>query len=74
MDLKSLECFFNRNKLNMRQQGWLELFKDYDYSINYDPGKANVVANAPKRKSSSSLASLHTIERQIIFDLERIES
>ena len=74
MDHKSLEYSFNRNNLNMRQRRWLELFKDYDYSINYDLGKANVVTNALKRKSSNSLASLHTTERQIIFDLERMES
>ena len=30
----------------MRQGRWLELIKDYDLTIQYHPGKANVVADA----------------------------
>jgi hypothetical protein len=30
----------------MRQKRWLDLIKDYDLTINYTPGKANVVADA----------------------------
>jgi hypothetical protein len=30
----------------MRQRKWLELIKDYDLTINYALGKANVVADA----------------------------
>ncbi|KAA0043132.1 ty3-gypsy retrotransposon protein [Cucumis melo var. makuwa] len=37
-------------ELNMRQQRWLELVKDYDCEILYHPGKANVVADALSRK------------------------
>jgi hypothetical protein len=29
----------------MRQGRWLELIKDYDLTINYTPGKANVVVD-----------------------------
>nr|GEU33272.1 hypothetical protein [Tanacetum cinerariifolium] len=35
-------------ELNMRQRRWLELLSDYDCEIRYHPGKANVVADAPK--------------------------
>ena len=34
----------------MRQRRWLELIKDYDLSLEYHPGKANVVADALSRK------------------------
>ena len=36
--------------LNLRQGRWLELFKDYDYIIDYHPGKTNVMADALSRK------------------------
>jgi hypothetical protein len=51
-DHKSLKYFFTRKELNMRQQWWLELIKDYDLTINYTPWKANVVADALSRKST----------------------
>jgi hypothetical protein len=35
----------------MRQRRWLELIKDYDMSLQYHPGKANVVADTLRRKS-----------------------
>ena len=42
----------------MQQRRWLELVKDYDYVINYHPGKANVVADALSRKSTQNAAVL----------------
>jgi hypothetical protein len=49
-DHKSLKYIFTRNDLNLRQCRWLELIKDYDLGINYDLGKANLVADALSRK------------------------
>ncbi|KAJ4980513.1 hypothetical protein NE237_031350 [Protea cynaroides] len=49
-DHKSLTYLFNQKELNMRQRRWLELLKDYDCDIQYHPGKANVVADALRRK------------------------
>jgi hypothetical protein len=45
-DHKSLKYIFTQKELNLRQRRWLELIKDYELSIHYHPGKANVVADA----------------------------
>jgi hypothetical protein len=45
-DHKSLKYLFTQPDLNMRQQRWLELIKDYELEVHYHPGKANVVADA----------------------------
>ena len=59
-DHRSLKYIFNQRDLNLRQWRWLELLKDYDMTILYHPGKANVVAGALSRKAVSmgSLAML----------------
>ena len=54
-DHKSLKYIFMQADLNMRQRRWLELTKDYDLEVHYHPGKANVVADALRRKSSLPL-------------------
>ena len=48
-DHKSLQYIFTQKELNLRQRRWLELIKDYDCTIEYHPGKANVVAYALSR-------------------------
>ncbi|XP_073219904.1 uncharacterized protein [Cicer arietinum] len=40
-------------ELNMRQCRWMEFLKDFDFELNYHPGKANVVADALSRKTLS---------------------
>jgi len=50
----------------MRHQRWLELLKDYDFGLNYHPGKANVVADALSRKT------LH-MPAMMVKELEQLE-
>ena len=64
---KSLKYLLMQKELNLRQQRWLELFKDYDYIIDYHLGKANVVADALRRKAIAVLLLRHS-EWKIVFD------
>jgi hypothetical protein len=50
MDQKSLKYLSAQADLNMRQQRWLELIKDYELEIHYHPGRANMVADALSHK------------------------
>ena len=47
----------------------MELLEDYDFELQYHPGKANVVADALSRRSYAELASLMCREWQILDDL-----
>ena len=52
----------------------MELLKDYDISILYHPGKANVVADALSRKAGSmgSLAHLHVSRRPLATEVQTL--
>jgi hypothetical protein len=49
-DHKRLKYLFTQLDLNMSQQRWLELIKDYKLEVHYHLGKANVVVDALNRK------------------------
>lgn len=51
---------------------WIELIKDYDCTIDYHPGKANVVADALSRKSSSSIAHLRVTYMPLLIELRSL--
>ena len=50
----------------MRQRKWMEFLEDYDFTLHYHPGKANVVADALSRKSRGVLASIASREWRML--------
>ena len=58
-DHKSLKYLPSQRELNLRQRRWMELIKDYDWVIDYHPGKANVVADSLSRKTMQMLRALN---------------
>ena len=50
----------------MRQRRWMKYLEDYDFTLHYHLGKANVVANALSRKSRGVLASVDSWEWQML--------
>ena len=62
-DHKSLKYLLTKKELNLRQSRWLELFKDYDFIVDYHLGKTNVVADTLSRKTISVLSLKHCIWR-----------
>ena len=71
-DHKSLQYIFTQKELNLRQRRWLELIKDYDYTIEYHPGKANVVADALSRRPESSLSHMRSGYLPLLVDLRAL--
>ena len=59
---KSLKYIFTQWDLNMRQRGWMEYLEDYDFTLHYHPGKANVMVDALSQKSRGVLASVASRE------------
>ena len=71
-DHRSLQYLFIEKDLNMRQRHWFEVLKDYDLTILYHLGKANVIADALSRKAASmgSLAYLLVGDRYLSLDVQ----
>ena len=52
-DHKSLKYLFSQKELNLRQRRWMEHLEDYDFDLQYNPRKADVVADALSKKPAS---------------------
>ncbi|WMV55333.1 hypothetical protein MTR67_048718 [Solanum verrucosum] len=53
-DQKSLQYVFSHKELNLIQRRWLELLKDYDISILYQPGSRTVKGTTVRRPARGS--------------------
>ena len=73
-DHHSLQYVFTQKDLNLRQRRWMVLLKDYDITILYHPGKANVVADALSRRAGSmgSLAHLQVSRRPLAREVQTL--
>ena len=49
----------------------MEFLEDYDFTLHYHPGKANVVADALSRKSRGVLASIASWEWRMLVTVGR---
>jgi hypothetical protein len=71
-DHKSLKYIFTQPDLNLRQRRWLKLIKDYDLGINYQPGKANVVADALSRRSHLTMLATRELLPEFCKEFEKL--
>ncbi|KAK4390158.1 Transposon Tf2-12 polyprotein, partial [Sesamum angolense] len=62
---KSLKYIPTQKELNLWQRRWIELLRDYDYTIDYHPGKANIVADTLSRKTMDQLAMKPSLQDKI---------
>ena len=70
--MSDLKYLFTKNELNLRQRRWVELIKDYDCTIYFYSGKANVIADALSRKSSNSIAHLRGTYMPLVIELRSL--
>ena len=55
----------------MRQRRWMKYMEDYDFTLHYHHGKANVVVDVLSRKSRGVLASVASLEWQMLETMGR---
>ena len=63
---------FTQKELNLCQRRWLEFLKDYDMSVHYHPGKANVVEDALSRLSMGSVAHVVEEKKELVRDVHKL--
>jgi hypothetical protein len=67
-DHKSLKYLFDQKELNMRQRRRMDTLKDYDFSLQYHPGKANVVADALSRQNALAVSATVMVKQQELWE------
>jgi hypothetical protein len=70
-DHESLKYIFTQPDLNLRPRRWLELIKDFDLGINYHLVKANVVADALKKRSHVNMLATRELLSEFCKEFEK---
>ena len=73
-DHKHLKYVMSQKELNLRQRRWVEFLKDYDCTIEYHPGKANLVADALSKKSRASLTCIRVEKLPQLLSLRALRA
>ena len=68
---KSLQYMFTQKELNLRQRRLLELLKDYDMSVLYHPGKANVIIDAFSHMTMGIFSHVEEVNKNLAKDVHR---
>ncbi|KAH0710910.1 hypothetical protein KY284_012337 [Solanum tuberosum] len=71
-DHKSLQYVFTQKEMNLGQRRWLEFLKDYDISLHYHPGKANVIKIALSRLFMGSVAHVEEERKELEKEFHRL--
>ena len=58
MDNVAMSYFQTENKLSPKQARWQNFLVEFDYRLEYKPGKANVIADALSRKAELATLSM----------------
>ena len=58
-----------QKELNLRQRRWLEFLKDYDMSVHYHLGMANVVADSLSILSMGNVAHVEEEMKDLVKDV-----
>lgn len=61
----------HKRNMKLGQRKW-KLIEDYDYLINYHPGKTNVVVDALSRKTIGFLPFMQTMQLPLMVDLKKL--
>ncbi|MCI29973.1 CCHC-type integrase, partial [Trifolium medium] len=65
-DHKSLKYLLDQKELNMRKRRWMETLRDFNFTLEYHPEKANVVAYALSRKSVSACSAVMASQHELL--------
>lgn len=68
-----MKYLFEQKELNLRQQRWLELISNYNCTIDYHPGYANVIVNALSRKFYGQISFLVEIYTPNFLELRKTD-